>query len=35
MLEVTALPWSSLEKEESLACQINSPFNNKLGYFFK
>jgi len=26
-------PWSSLVKEESLACQITSPFNNKLGVF--
>ena len=26
-------PWSSLDKEESLACQITSPFNNKLGCF--
>ena len=23
--------WSSLDKEESLACQIASPFNKKLG----
>ena len=27
--------WSSLVKEESLACQITSPFNNKLGCFCK
>ena len=26
-------PWSSLDKEESLTCQITSPFNNKLCYF--
>ena len=26
-------PWSSLVKEESLACQITSPFNKKLGCF--
>ena len=26
-------PWSSLVKGESLACQINSPFNNKLLVF--
>ena len=25
--------WSSLVKEESLACQITFPFNNKLGCF--
>ena len=25
--------WSSLVKEESLACQITTPFNNKLGCF--
>ena len=25
--------WSSIDKEESLACQITSPFNNKLGCF--
>ena len=25
--------WSSLNKEESLACQITSPFNNKLCCF--
>ena len=25
--------WTSLDKEESLACQIASPFNNKLGCF--
>ena len=27
--------WSSIDKEESLACQITSPFNNKLGCFSK
>ena len=27
--------WSSLDKGESLACQIPSPFNNKLGCFYK
>ena len=25
--------WSALDKEESLACQITSTFNNKLAYF--
>ena len=25
--------WSSLDKEESLACQITSPFNKKMGAF--
>ena len=25
--------WTSLDKEESLACQITSPINNKLGGF--
>ena len=25
--------WTSLDKEESLACQIASPFNNKLACF--
>ena len=29
----THLPWSPSDKEESLACQITSPFNNKLGCF--
>ena len=27
--------WISLDKGESLACQITSPFNNKLGCFYK
>ena len=26
-------PWSSLDKEESLACQVTFPFNNKVGSF--
>ena len=30
---MTEKAWSSLDKEESLACQITSPFNNKMGYF--
>ena len=25
--------WSSFDKEESLACQVTSPFTNKLGWF--
>ena len=28
-----AKPWSSLDKEESLACQIASPFYKKIGCF--
>ena len=28
-------PWSSLDKGESLACQINSSFNKKIGCFEK
>ena len=35
ILEVSDRTWSSLVKEESLACQITSPFNNKLGCFCK
>ena len=31
--EECSQPWSSLDKEESLACQIAYPFNNKLGCF--
>ena len=31
----TACPWSSLDKGESLACQITSPFNKKIGSFCK
>ena len=27
--------WSSLDKRESLACQITSPFNKKIGCFGK
>ena len=33
--KVILLPWSSLDKEESLACQITSPFNKKIGCFCK
>ena len=32
-MSVTVKPWSSLDKEKSLACQITSPFNNKLVVF--
>ena len=28
-------PWSFLDKKESLACQITSPFNKKLACFLK
>ena len=31
----TLQEWSSLDKEELLACQITSTFNNKLGCFLK
>ena len=27
--------WSSLDKEESMACQLTSPFNKKIGCFLK
>ena len=27
--------WSTIDKEESLACQITSPFNKKIGCFWK
>ena len=30
-----AQPWSSLDKGESQACQITSPFNKKIGCFCK
>ena len=30
-----ALSWSSLDKEESLACQIYYPFNKKIGCFVR
>ena len=30
-----AFTWSSLDKGDSLACQITSPFNKKLGCFCK
>ena len=30
-----AISWTSLDKGESLACQITSPFNKKLGSFCK
>ena len=30
-----ARPWSSSEKEESLTCQITSPFNHMMGCFCK
>ena len=32
-LNLLVSAWSSIDKEESLACQITSPFNKKIGSF--